>query len=76
MSMPWGILRYFYRDSTGDSSASHDYQEVEIDEHVYEIISMEPEDLNTVIDLREMKQVDILISKNQALHILYHVAII
>ena len=50
------ILRYFYRDLTGDSSASHDYQEAEIDERVREIINMEPEDPNTVIDLREVKK--------------------
>jgi len=49
-------LRYFYRDLTEDSSASHDSQEVEIDECVHEIISMEPEDPNTVIDLHEVKR--------------------
>ena len=44
------ILRYFYRDLTGDSSAS--------DERIHEIINMEPEDPNTVIDLREVKKND------------------
>ena len=38
--------------------ASHDLQEVEIDERVCEIINMEPEDPNTLIDLREVKKND------------------
>ena len=47
--------RSFYRDLTGDSSSSHDTPEAVIDERVREIINMEPEDSNTVIDLREVR---------------------
>jgi len=32
------ILRYFYKDLTGDSAASHDSQEAVIDERVQEIL--------------------------------------
>ncbi len=49
------VLQYFYRDLTGDSSASHDLDEAEIDKRVQEIIEMEPEDPTTIIDLREVK---------------------
>ena len=42
----------FYRDLTGDSSSSRSTPEAVIDERVREIINMEPEDPNTVIDLR------------------------
>ena len=52
------VLRYFYRDLTGDCSASHDLQESIIDQRVQEIIQMEPEDLNTVVDLQTVKQVE------------------
>ena len=36
------VLRYFYRDLTGDSSASHDLDEAESDKRVQEVIEMEP----------------------------------
>ena len=49
------VLYEFYRDLTGDSSSSHDTPEAVIDECVREIINMEPEDSNTVIDLREVR---------------------
>ena len=52
------VLRYFYRDLTGDCSASHDAQEAVIDERVREIVSMEPEDPNTIVDLREVKNIE------------------
>ena len=45
------VLQFFYRELTGDCSASHDAQEAVIDERVREIISMEPENPNTLIDL-------------------------
>lgn len=40
------VLRFFYRDLTGDRSASHDTPETVIDERVREIISMEPENFH------------------------------
>ena len=49
------VLRFFYRDLTGDSPSAHDTPESVIDERVREIISMEPEDPNTVVDLREVR---------------------
>ena len=52
------VLRFFYRNLTGDCSASHDMCESIIDERVQEIINIEPEDPNTVINLREVKSND------------------
>ena len=52
------VLRYFYRDLTGDFSASHDFQEAVIDERVPEILSMEHEDPNTLVGLREVRKND------------------
>ena len=49
------VLRRIYRALTGDSSVSNNMQEVEIDECVLQIVSMEPEDPNTIVDLREVK---------------------
>ena len=49
------ILRLFYRDLTGDCSASHDLPESVVDERVHEMLNMEPEDPNMVVHLREMK---------------------
>ena len=49
------ILRLFYRDLTGDCSASHDLPKSVIDERVHEMLNMEPEDPNTVVNLREVK---------------------
>ena len=47
------ILRYFYRDLTGNSSASSNLSE-EIDTRVRQVIDMEPEDSQRVIDLRSI----------------------
>ena len=49
------VLCFFYRDLTGDASSSRTLPESIIDDRVCEIINMEPEDPNTVIDLREVK---------------------
>ena len=49
------MLRFFYRDLTGDSFLAHDTPESVIDERIRETISMEPEDPNTAVDLREVK---------------------
>ena len=49
------VLRLFYKDLTG---ASHDLPESVVDERVREILTMEPEDPNTVVDLREVKNKD------------------
>ena len=49
------VLHFFYRDLTGDASLSRTTPESIIDERVYEIINMEPEDPNTLVDLREVK---------------------
>ena len=38
------ILRLFYRDLTGDCSASHDLPESVVHERVHEMLNMEPED--------------------------------
>ena len=48
------ILRYFYQDLTGDSSASSNLTEEEIDTRVCQVIDMEPEDSQTIIDLRSI----------------------
>ena len=45
-------LRYFYRDLTGDHSASSNLTESEIDEQVRSVIKMEDPDV--VIDLRQL----------------------
>ena len=49
------VLRVFYRDLTGDCSASHDLPESIVDERVREILTMELEDPRTLVDLREVK---------------------
>lgn len=48
------VLRAFYKDLTGDSSAASNVDEAEIDKRVQLILDMEPEDPNTVIDLRSL----------------------
>ena len=53
--MKSAVLQCFYRDLIGDSSASHDLNEAEIDKRVQEVIQMEPENPTTIIDLREVK---------------------
>ena len=49
------VLRFFYRDLTGDASSSRTTPESIIDERVCKIINMEPEDPNALVDLREVK---------------------
>lgn len=49
------VLRCFYRDLTGDKSASNDHKEEIIDQRVLEVIEMEPEEPSTIFDLREVK---------------------
>ena len=49
------VLRFFYRDLTGDASLSRTTPESIIDERVRESINMGPEDPNTLVDLREVK---------------------
>ncbi|CAB4028703.1 Hypothetical predicted protein [Paramuricea clavata] len=48
------VLRHFYRDLTGDSSASTNLTEEEIDSRVCQVLDMEPEDPQTLIDLRSL----------------------
>lgn len=48
------VLRYFYWDLTGDSSASCNLREAEIDSRVSQVLDMEPEDPQTVIDLHSL----------------------
>ena len=47
------VLRHFYRDLTGDSSASTNVTE-EVDRRVFQVIDMELEDPQTLIDLRSL----------------------
>ena len=49
------VLHFFYQDLTGDASLSRTTPESIIDERVRKIIHMEPEDPNTLVDLREVK---------------------
>ena len=49
------VLRIFYKDLAGDCSASHDLLESVVDERVREILTMEPEDPRTLVDLREVR---------------------
>ena len=48
------VLRAFYREISGDSSASTNLVEAEIDKRVQLVLDMEPEDPNNVIDLRSL----------------------
>ena len=43
-SVPPAVLRYFYWDLTGNSSAASNHTEAEIDSRVHQILDMEPED--------------------------------
>ena len=52
------ILRYFYQSLTGDTSGPNDTNEAEIDARIQEVVSMEPEDPQTIIDLREARKAD------------------
>ena len=67
------ILRYFFRDLTGDSSTSRDFQEAEIEEWVHEIINIEPEDPNTIIDSREVTKVEVSLSVSLILKVSWSV---
>jgi len=49
------VLRHFYHELTGDSSAANCLNESEIDARVAELLSMEPDDPKTITDLREVK---------------------
>ena len=49
------VLRYFYRDLTGDSTAANVMMEEEIDTRVKQFLQMEPDDPQTVFDLREVQ---------------------
>ena len=53
------VLRLFYKDLTGDCSASHDLPEPKVDNRVREMLSMEIEDPNTVVNLWEMKNTEL-----------------
>lgn len=46
----------FIEDPTGDGFLSRTTPESIFDEHGREIINMEPEDRNTLVDLREVKR--------------------
>ena len=46
------VLRHFYHSLTGDASSANNISEAEIDQRVTEVLSMEPEDPQTVFDLR------------------------
>ena len=48
------VLRYFYRDLTGNCSAPSNLTEAEIDGRVRQVLDMEPEDLQTVTNLRSL----------------------
>ena len=52
------VLCYFYKELSGDNSASNTSQESEIDEPVRQLIDMEPEDPNTIVDLQEVKKTE------------------
>lgn len=56
-SLPWCqacSLWILYKDLAGDCSDSHDSLESVVDECVCEILTMEPEDPRTLVDLREV----------------------
>ena len=49
------VLRYFYRDLTGDATAMNDMGGAEVNERVLQFLQMEPDESSTVTDLREVK---------------------
>ena len=49
------VLRHFYCSLTGDVSSANDSNQAEIDSRVLEVLNMEPEDPQTVFDLREAR---------------------
>jgi len=50
------VLRYFYKELTGDCSASNTTQESEIDERIHQLIDTEPEDPNNIVITRGKKR--------------------
>jgi len=44
------VLRHFYHELTGDSSAANCLNESETDARVTELLSMEPDDPKTIVD--------------------------
>ena len=48
------VLRYFYRDLTGDCSAPSNLTKAELDGRVRQVLDMEPEDPQMIIDLRSL----------------------
>ena len=49
------VLRHFYRDLTGDSTAANVMVEEEVDTRVKQFLEMEPDDPQTIFDLREVR---------------------
>ena len=49
------MLRYFYRDLTGDSTAANVMVEEEVDTRVKQFLQMEPDDPQTIFDLHEVQ---------------------
>lgn len=49
------VLWYFYRDLTGDNAAANFKEEDEVDTRVQQFLQMEPDDPQTVFDLREVQ---------------------
>ena len=54
-SVKLSVLRYFYRDLTGDATAANDMGEAEVNQRVLQFLQMEPDKPSTVTDLREVK---------------------
>ena len=48
------VLRHFYRELTGDCTAGSNLTESEIDQRVSLVLDMEPDEPNTVFDLRSL----------------------
>ena len=53
-SLKPAVLRYFYHDLTGDSTAANVMVEEEVDARVKQFLQMEPDDPQTIFDLREV----------------------
>ena len=49
------VLRYFYRDLTGDSTDENVMVEEEVDARVKQILQMKPDDPQTIFDPREVQ---------------------
>ena len=52
-SVKLSVLRYFYRDLTGDATAANDMGEAEVNERVLQFLQMEPNESSTANDLHE-----------------------